>query len=66
MFDDIDKKSVIYLLGVYGLGVMAMALTNAQVSGDIITNEFVWIGAAIISKVSTMKDKAYLYVEESH
>jgi O-antigen ligase len=51
-----NKNSAIYLFAVWGFGVTLVGFFNAQVSGDIFGNEYLWVGAAILSKLATWVD----------
>lgn len=51
-----NKNSALYLFAVWGIGITLIGFLNAQVSGDIFGNEYLWVGAAILSKVATWVD----------
>ena len=50
------RSPSLYLLGVWGLGVTLIGFFNAQTSGDIQLNEYIWVGGAILAKVATWSE----------
>lgn len=51
-----NKSPPLYLLGVWGLGITLIGFFNAQVSGDIHLNDYLWFGSAILTKVGTWSE----------
>ena len=51
-----NRNSALYLFAVWGTGIVLIGFFNAQVSGDLCVNEYIWIGAAILSKVASWVD----------
>lgn len=51
-----NRNSALYLFSIWGVGIALIGFFNAQVSGDLCVNEYLWIGAAILSKVASWVD----------